>query len=144
VKALTLWQPMAHAVVHLGKTVENRPHVSPWKTATNTTVAIHAARRSAWNQDYADLVAVITGRRLTPADVQFSAVIGTAIVTDVHWATTPSMLTDECCDPWGFDSGAHVILDAVRACRPIPIGGALGLWTVPAGVELELTEAVRR
>lgn len=139
--AITLWQPMAHAVIHLGKTTENRPALGGWRAAVGRTVAIHAARPSAWNDDYADDIEHITGRHLTSCDVDFSAIIGTARVTDVHWATT-STDDGDCCQPWGFDRHVHLTLDLARPCDPIPCRGALGLWRVPEDTA-RLLEAVR-
>ena len=43
-RALTLWQPWAHAVAHLGKRIENRPW-KPWPAVIGTRVAIHAAAK---------------------------------------------------------------------------------------------------
>jgi hypothetical protein len=138
-KAITIWQPMAHAVVHLGKTTENRPAVAGWRTAVGDTVAIHAARPDAWNDTYADDIAAITDRRrLFPDGVTFSAIIGTARLTDVHWADTNSVIGD-CCAPWGFAGHAHLNLDLARPLRdPIPCRGALGLWRVPDDVVRQL------
>lgn len=140
--AITVHQPMAHAILHLGKHTENRPARSPWHLAIGSTVALHAARRGAWNQAYADDIEQITGRRITPDDVDFSAVIGTIDIGDVHWSRHEP-LEGDCCQPWGFDGQSHLTITRARAiAQPVPVRGALGLWRLPDDVARVL-EAVR-
>lgn len=139
--AMTLWQPMAHAVIHFQKDTENRPRTTPWRGVIGSTIAIHAGLT--WNDQHAAIVADLTGQRLTQRDVHFGALLGTVDVADVHWSEADGLF-GPCCDPWGFEHGAHLTLQRPRALRePIPCRGALGVWTVPEHVALEL-EGARR
>lgn len=132
--AITIRPPMSHAVMHLGKNIENRANVNHWRRITGSRVAVHAGKR--WEQGYVRDIEAITGRRLDQNLITVGAIIGTVTFSDIHWADS------ECCDPWGqYEFGgtvAHLVLDRPRACDPIPCKGALGLWTVPDDIAREL------
>lgn len=112
-RALTIRQPWAGAIVHQTKRVENRT----WKLPAahhGTRILIHAGAQP-------DKNAVVYGPNL---DV-YSAIIGVATVTGFHWSDDGM-----CCGPWGFENAYHwTLADATALPEPIPAKGALGFWT---------------
>jgi hypothetical protein len=138
VKALTIRQPYAWAIVFGSKNIENR--------STNWTyrgrLAIHAGaleHHEGWDDDR------VTEEWMNAVDWQAdaihirSAVIGIVDLVDIH-------KDDGCCRPWGEsasddDAGrarynrTHLVLDNVTILdQPIPCLGAQGLWTPPTQV----------
>lgn len=126
-RGLTLWQPWAHAVAHLGKRVENRPWKPP-STILGRLVAIHAAAR----RDEAD-------------ELRAEQFIRTAVGLDVPAASTLSRGTivaiarvtgfvTKSTDPWFFGPYGWQLTDVVALPEPIPCRGMQGLWPVPAHI----------
>jgi len=112
-RALTIRQPWAGAIVHQQKRVENRTWKLPAKHV-GARILIHAGTQL-------DTNAKIYGPNL---DV-FSAIVGVATITGYHWSTD-----GQCCGPWGFENAYHWTLDDVTALpQPVPAKGALGFWT---------------
>lgn len=157
-KALTVQQPWAWAIVHGGKNVENRTQA--WKY--RGPLVIHAGARFSRDGMLSPLVTRAMGdvmRDGRPHELVVSALIGVVDLVDVHAAR---MLDAEsgCCDPWGEQDHqtvttidrrlthrvptiAHLVLANPRPLeRPIPCAGRLGLWTPPAEVLDELREAL--
>lgn len=155
-RALTVRQPWACAIVHLGKTVENR-------TATLGTytglVAIHAGKQFDV-ADYADdaigealKTIVLTGSH---ADVEriggafepgIGAVIGVVDLVGRHGsrdkaiADPADQTTYTCCEPWGQPDQFHIELRNPRPLTsPIPARGALGLWRPDEQLIAAITE----
>lgn len=134
-RALTVRQPWAWAIVHGGKNVENRD----WKprVAPEGRIAIHAAARDAG--DYAwPFVAERTEPFALTADLVRGAIVGTAELADIHqgsssargWCKRPE------CAIWGMAAAYHwVLTDARPLVEPIPCRGSLGLWALPASLE---------
>jgi hypothetical protein len=153
VKALTIHQPWAWAIVHGGKNVENR--TQRWKY--RGPLAIHAG--AAWSKRGAEFEPLqrayaawlgcdqwdgpYGGQKAMPIDpfgderdrelIDFSAIIGIVDLVDIH-----DGYASRCCQPWG-ESGVgpsgygitHLVLENPRPIIPIPCRGMLGLWTVP-------------
>lgn len=144
-KALTVQQPWAWAIIHGGKLIENR--TTAW--AYRGRLAIHAGARWSFRGATSGLVwdaldklyGWPTGPRTARDDPRpgfasiraFGAVIGTVDLVDVH----PDA---GCCRPWGESTyrdhhGAirrgvvHLVLEDPQPCEPIPMPGRLGLWT---------------
>jgi hypothetical protein len=119
VKALTVRQPWAGAIVHQTKRVENRS----WKLpAAHTGVRrlIHAAATP-------DRDAIVYGPNL---DV-YGAIIGAATFTGCHFDSG----RQPCCSEWAFTGTHHwQIADVIALPEPVPAIGALGFWTPPADV----------
>lgn len=112
-RALTIRQPWAGAIVHQTKRVENRT----WKLPA----AHHGARILIHAGAQLDKNAEVNGPHL---DV-FSAIVGIVTIADCHWA-------DEwdCCGPWAFNQAYHwTLTDVVALPEPVPAKGALGFWT---------------
>ncbi|MFB7668868.1 hypothetical protein ACFC1R_33935 [Kitasatospora sp. NPDC056138] len=111
VRALTVRQPYADAIVYGPKRIENRPRPTKYRGL----LLIHAG------------LATYEGL-LPPADPDWpderGAVIGSAQLVGCHRAT------EGCCPEWGFRDSWHWELAAVQALAvPLPARGALGLWT---------------
>lgn len=162
-KAITIQQPWAWAVIHGGKDIENRTRIGTWRSAIGQRIAVHAGKRWSDRGGESDLIrsAMLSWLNaqqraagwVDPAEhpdrFQFGAIIGTVRVVDVH-------PTEECCQPWGESSYrqadgtlrqgyldiAHLVLAEPRPCDPTPCRGALGLWTVPADIAAELSALV--
>lgn len=158
-KALTVQNPWAWAIIHGGKRVENRTIM--WKY--RGPVAIHAGSRwsdrggrselvwEALREQYGWTHGPTTARddprprfdALRPC----GAFLGVVDLVDVHRAAPG------CCDsPWAEDqyveatggvrrSLTHLTLENPRPLpEPIPVSGALGLWT-PQPHDLSALEA---
>lgn len=131
-KALTVQQPWAWAIVSGGKRIENRS----WRTNHRGPVLIHAGLQ-------VDRVAenrTLTMRRAVDgpdAHLPRGFIIGVAYLTDVHHGGLEPVL----CSPWAWMDVWHWVLSYARPLHePIPVKGRLGLWTPPADV-LALVEA---
>ncbi|MFI8769497.1 hypothetical protein ACIGN6_31960 [Streptomyces sp. NPDC053792] len=122
IRALTIRQPFADAVVHGTKRCENRSRPIP-QAAMGTTILIHAA-----------LQAHASGVTAADLDGQAwpdtrGAVLASTRLDSCHQAT------DDCCGTWGFPGYWHWILrDVTPFPRPVPTRGALGLWAPPVEV----------
>ena len=145
-RAITVHQPYAWAILHGGKTIENRARISHHRGP----VAIHAGTR--WSDRGASdprvkAAAADAHRRghhapepgpasgvLLPNGLPMGKVIGVVDIADCH------PVTPGCCDdPWadhdynGTAIGAHLVLANPRALAdPIRVRGQLGLWTLTA------------
>ena len=170
IRAITVKQPWAFAIVHGGKVIENRSR----GTSYRGPIAIHAG--AAWSDLGANDPFVLnawtswlSGRdstMQTPEHVRDGweaadtlepdnereqlllprgAIIGVADLVDSHQDAN-------CCRPWGmseYDEGGgrvrtgihHLVLDDVRElAEPLPCRGALGLWRVPSDLLLTVNE----
>lgn len=131
VRALTVRQPWAAAIIHGGKDIENRTYLRSYRGR----LLIHAARGEDPDgfldprvKD-AGIGGVLSPRR---------EIIGHVDLTDAHRAV------DGCCAPWGNpgDDVVHFVLrDPVAFARPIPTIGRLGLWNPDQAILDQLPEA---
>lgn len=74
-KAVTICQPWAFAILHANKRVENRS----WPTAYRGPLLIHAGTSRRWfDRDSVDLVSLASGRIATPdaPGMHFGAIVG--------------------------------------------------------------------
>lgn len=128
-KALTLRQPWAQAVLAGGKDIENRSRnvVGDHRGI----LLIHAGRQLADLAAFAMVLDLAPGLPTlgTPGNVASDAegILGAVTVTGVHhW--------DSCqgaCSPWAMPGHHHIRLaDPVVFPKKIPAKGALGLWDV--------------
>ncbi|GAA4075654.1 ASCH domain-containing protein [Nocardioides kongjuensis] len=160
-KALTVQQPWAWAIVHGGKTIENRTQA--WKY--RGPLAIHAGARL--SQRGCDVVPEILAETrgcqvgdYLGEELTYGAIIGVARLVDVHLAESAidaewgsSVIRSVvCCDsPWAEQSYiehggrgrrdvVHLVLEDPRPIDPIPCKGRLGLWTPDQDVLDQLRE----
>lgn len=130
-RALTVRQPWAWAIVHGGKDVENRSRNVAG--SYRGPVAIHAGLTEDVAAYDDDMIREALGRVedswVLEEQLAVGAVLGVVDLVEVHEPT-------EWCSWWGqSDAGVHLTLANPRPlARPVPCRGALGLWTLPPGV----------
>ena len=117
-KALTIRQPWAGAIVHQQKRVENRSWPVP-KKRLGTRILIHAGAAYDPMGRF-----IITDRdALNSWPDTRKAIIAIATLAGVHFS-------DGCCGPWGEENVYHwTLADVVALPKPVPAKGALGFWT---------------
>jgi len=129
-KAISVRQPWAWAIIHGGKDIENRN----WKTNYRGPLAIHAGKSFDFTR--AELRGVIQGLygkwlqetiyRFQHSDDVRGAIIGVVDLIDC----IPSF---RCDSPWKAGDDPDYFcwkLANPRAVEPIPIKGQLGIWTL--------------
>jgi hypothetical protein len=145
-KAITVQQPWAWAIVSGTKNVENRTNFGTWRPAQGTTIAIHAGMR--WSDGGAARIPWHPDQQATAG-----AIVGTAYVHEVHYADGDC--DPEVCAEWGENAYrehagrdrtdiVHLVLEHRRALREvIPWRGALGLWNVGCITDADTTREPR-
>lgn len=156
-RAITVRQPHAWAIIHGGKFVENRTRNIAGQH--RGLVAIHAEladfeKNTPASRRFGELHGTET-----PTEIWFGAVIGVAELVNVHLCE-PGIETD-CCHPWGeheyvetrtmAGEGAdqvpviqHLVLVNRRPLAvPVPARGQLGLWTLTDDVEAQVTAQLK-
>jgi hypothetical protein len=116
VKALSVRQPWAWAIIHAGKDIENRT----WRTHYRGPLFIHAslARHSKTGMP--------RGIRSPREDaLHFGAIIGLVELVDV---------VERSRSKWFAGPLGWVIANPYRLKHPMPCKGGLGLWNVPPAV----------
>jgi hypothetical protein len=128
-RALSIRQPWAWAILYGGKRVENRS----WYTAYRGPIYLHAGLQvdRGAEDGLADVILAVPEPR-PPA--YRGAVLGIAELVDcVPISEVPAGQQDWSVGPWCF------ILEGVRALeRPVAAKGALGIFTLEAAAELRL------
>lgn len=128
-RALTVCQPWAWAIVRGSKRIENRS----WHTHYRGPLLIHAGKSRDWfTADAIEGIEHIERRRVseTMAGMEFGALIGRCRLVDC----IPSDLAVRrgygyVCGPWCF-----VLADVEALAKPIPFRGGQGFFDVPDGV----------
>lgn len=122
-KAISIQQPWAWAILHAGKDIENRN----WSTAFRGDIAVHATRtQQAWKLP----------QGVTPPseqDLTVKAVIGIVEIVDVVTRSSSRWFTG----PYGF-----VLRNPRVLSRPVPCPGNLRIWTVPPRVDKAIAGAL--
>ena len=132
-KALSIRQPWAWAILYAGKDIENRS----WKHPYRGPVAIHAAKgmtRNEWAEGY-DVLRAIRGRAtpfVSPQDLKRGGIVGVAEIIDC---------VDQSDSPWFFGRYGFVLAKA-RPVPFIPLRGQLGFFPLPAEVEAQLQTVI--
>lgn len=153
-RALTIKQPWAYAICHLGKRVENRT----WKPSAKLIgqrVAIHAG--VAVDDEALDHLDRVYGVPCGDGDDELprGKVVATARLVgfaqdrgdgprvlddfgdELHQATM-AQLTHGQLKAWWMGPIGHVLDDVRVLATPIPCKGALGYWRLPDGVAAEI------
>jgi hypothetical protein len=117
--ALSMKQPWAFAVLHLGKSVENRK----WRSSFRGRVVIHASRTT--DDDGMDYIRA-AGFAL-PTRLPTGAYIGEVTISDC-------VPQSECRSPWAFGPWCYLLEEPVSYAEPIPARGWLGFYPVPEDV----------
>lgn len=135
-RALTIKQPWADAIVHGEKRVENRT----WTRSYRGPILIHAGA----GYDLMGRFLITDRAALNSWPNTPSAILAVADITDIHQAT------GTCCEPWGepHDHVYHWTLANIRPLpTPVPAKGRQGLWTpnpeLLAAVEQQLQAVTR-
>lgn len=165
-RAITVRQPWAWAIMHGGKDVENRTRniagsyrgpvaitaglVTDWQAAIGATLRYGIDENgNEWGG--------IDGAPLVKGSV-----VGVVNLTDVHSASVIGgcgRLEHDCpehgtcrhhCSTWAFGPNPaggwfqHLVLANPRPLpTPIPVRGRLGLWTLPDDIAAQVEEALR-
>lgn len=130
-KAITVRQPWAWAIIHAGKNIENRS----WLTHLRGPIAIHAAK-GLTRGEYEETIEYLPRRyrKEAPAfeDLVRGAIIG---VVDLVDCVTESK------SPWFFGDYGFVLKNP-RLIKPIPCTGALGFWNLPPEIERKIKRLI--
>jgi hypothetical protein len=132
-KAITLRQPWAWAIINAGKDIENRN----WKTHFRGRVAIHAAvgmMRDEYEKAYR-YMRNINRRIKIPAyeDLERGAVIGTVEIVDC---------VQDSDSRWFMGEYGFVLARPKRLHESIPCKGALSFWNVPEDIQTQIEKAI--
>lgn len=132
-KALSVWQPWAWALVQGYKPCENRTW-KLWKGILGTTVAIHGA--STHVPAHHKTIRSMTGVDPSGPSLDCRAIVG---VVDIVDCIPPGAPAPAHVEPWRNPEGyAFVVDNALAIPDPIPIHGALGFWQLPDWAEINL------
>ena len=126
-KAITLYQPWAHLVIHGGKNIENRL----WRTKHRGPLLIHASKGQVTRPQYYDRNAnPVPGG--FPEDMQHGGIIGVVDIVDIdkNWMR-----------PWAMHGFWHWFLVNPRPLPFIPCSGKRGIWELDSDLIKE-TESV--
>jgi hypothetical protein len=132
-KAITVRQPWAWAIINTGKNIENRN----WHTHFRGRVAIHAASgmtRAEYEDGY-ESIKSIKPRLKIPAyeDMARGAIIGTVEIIDC---------VEDSDSPWFRGKYGFVLARPKKLSEPIPCKGALRFWNVPQNIESRIKKAI--
>lgn len=125
-RAISVHQPWAHAILHLGKDVENRT----WSTEWRGWVAIHASKNlsSYTRESKLDWKALYGVELPEPEKMAYGAILGAVRLTDCTTKPVDSR--------WAEANVVHWLLRHARILSdPIPFRGRQGLFTLPPAVE---------
>ena len=112
-KALSIRQPWAWAILHAGKPIENRD----WYTSVRGTIALHVGKT--YDQSGASWIEMNFGVKI-PSDLPLGGIVGTADLIDCV-RSHPS--------PWFFGPFGFV-LGNPKEIPFIPMRGRLGFFAV--------------
>lgn len=152
-KALTIRQPWAWAILWAGKDVENRTWLpSPKQLEPGERFAIHAGLQP--DDDWDEAIHRIAEARGAPNEAAYSlgdllafplprwkdlprgAIVGTAVLAALDEVKPRS--------PWGDDCDHWWNLKYVRPIQPpLPCRGGQRLWTVPRKIFLAIPRGAR-
>ncbi len=123
-KALTVCQPWAWAIMHAGKRVENRT----WRTNYRGPLLIHAGKSVVWDTSATDEWFRQLGI-LIPQHLHYGKLLGVVDVVDClpSWDLPSSFLSD----PFVFGPMCWVLANPRPLKTPIPLKGRQQLFTVP-------------
>jgi len=127
-KALSVGRPWSELILR-GKNVENRT----WNTRYRGPLLIHAAQ--SWNPEgvrFAKQLDDSLGAGLNKHTLP-TGIVGIAHLTGICTAATDGRPCG--CGPWAMPDQNHWQLTGIRRLpEPVPVKGALGLWTATPAV----------
>lgn len=173
IRAITVRQPWATAIVGMGKDVENRTRnlAGDYRgpVAIHAGAALPPGRRGTRTEfeGVGEVEYDLSGLLLRspslawPYRLPLGGFVGVVDLVDVHQCSlnlgcwrpadvlgwVPALGPDhkyETCSPWGMARGYHLVLaNPRRLSRPIPAKGHLGLWTPGEDVQAAIREQLR-
>ncbi len=120
-KALSIRQPYANAILYYGKDIENRSRC----TSVRGTIAIHAGAQ------FYDRVYIPEGFK---KQIVRSAIIGVVDFLDC---------VDTHESPWFFGPYGYILDNPRPLIQPIPCRGQLGFWNLSPDIEREIRKQLR-
>ncbi len=129
-KAITVRQPWAWAIMRAGKDVENRSRNIAG--SYRGPLVIHASKKPIGSMDPGrDFIRRVSGYLpLIEHPSSLGVALGVVDLVDAHAAT--AIGCNGCVSPWGMPGHQHLVLTDPRPFpEPIPYRGALGLWNFP-------------
>lgn len=129
-KALSIRQPWAWAILHAGKDIENRD----WPTRLRGRIAIHAAKgmtleeyEGFWELHSNIVQAGFGSNTVVPefALLPRGAIVGTVEIVDC---------VSRSGSPWFFGDYGFLLRNPIALPKPIECKGALGFWDVPEDI----------
>src|SRR4051794_40815165 len=130
-KALSIHQPWAWAILHAGKAVENRS----WPTRHRGPLLVHASRsRASYEREtLADWPALYGVTLPSVESLAFGALVGTMTVTDCVRADPqrPAFVPGVGPDPWAEGPWLWLLAEPVAFAAPVAYRGAQQLFEVP-------------
>lgn len=132
-KAITVRQPWAWAIMNAGKDIENRN----WKTHFRGKVALHAALGMTRDEyeNGCEYIKRISPKLRIPAyeDLARGAIIGTIEITDC---------VKDSESRWFEGDFGFVIARPKKLNKPIPCKGALSFWNLPQSIEYRIKKGI--
>jgi len=128
-RALTVQQPWAYAISHLGKDVENRTWKPPEHVVT-TYIAIHAGKATD-GSGYGAIRTILErpDLDLSPGVMSLGKVV--AVAKLAGW-------TRDSRSPWAFGPIVWILEDVRPLPNPTHAVGKQGLWTLSANEQLQM------
>jgi hypothetical protein len=132
-KVLSIRQPWAFAILHLGKDVEN----GDWATRFRGRIAIHASQGMTGFEykgfcEYVGLFVPEMKEVIVPAsELPRGAIVGTVEIVDCKNIYRSR---------WFQGNYGFVLRNPVALSKPIACKGALGFWDLPKEIEKQLNE----
>lgn len=131
-RALSIRQPWAWAILHAGKDVENRAWKNAW--APSGELLLHAAKGCTAEEfrEAADAIEWISGRRPPPlGQMARGGIVGAFRVSRAVRQEHPT-------SRWAVPGLVHLHLVEVRALPFVELPGQLGFFEVPPSVVMRL------
>lgn len=133
-RAITIMNPWAWAILNAGKDVENRT----WAFKPGQEIALHAGKSfDEYGEDFLRRQGVEP-----PSGYESGVILGLVTVADVHHANRCLSLTPSgrgYCSPWAMGDQYHWTLTGLHPTYSgIPCRGKQGIWTVPEDIALSV------
>ena len=133
-KALTVKQPWAWAIIHGAKDVENRSRPTKYRGQLYIHAGVAEAKEA---RDWPAMRAAFKHHGIVPDDPMIGMprgqVIGTVDLIDCHaWNTCTDRDGHLFCSAWSMVGGYHWVLANPQPVTPFPAKGMLGIWNLDA------------
>ena len=127
---ITIHQPWPHAIIYLGKPVENRTW-RPYERLIGNRIAIHASSTDEPMSSYLAVAEISGGQMPLRGTLPLGQIVATALVAG--WVHTSGRASDPSLLPylgskWFFGPYGWVLLQVERLERPIRTRGYQRVW----------------